>query len=171
MRHSWAALLALLLLGCGSDRKAEQRLAALEEENAKLKKSVDDLAARSNGPATSSTWTEAPPAPAPAKTEAAPATRPPDWSLESVASRVTESNPSWSMYSWTLRIRNGSDQPLTFDAKVIFRDQEGLTADSADAPGLTVAPRSVQEFSGEKQIDAAVASSIVKTTADVKPRS
>lgn len=112
------------------------------------------------------------PAPTPTYSEAGStrASDPPEnpCRVLSVSSLVTETNSSWSRYSWKLTLSNTSNKPVECDAEVHFKDAGGYIIATDSEHNLNVKGFSQAEFSGFDLIRTPGDKQVVTTTATVK---
>jgi hypothetical protein len=91
-----------------------------------------------------------------------------DWEITSVASRLGESNRSWTRFAWKLSIANRSPSPQRFEAEIEFRDSDGFPVDTDRAFDLVVSAGAEETFTGEKLVDASQVSRVNRTVAKVR---
>jgi outer membrane murein-binding lipoprotein Lpp len=113
-----AAALILLNVGCANEQRIadlERRVKATEDEQAQLKKSLNQVATDSLSLFNSVKTTA---------TIASP--QGPEFEIVSIYAKPGETNSSWTRYGWKLTLRNKSTIPLVIDAEVDFVDAEGF---------------------------------------------
>ncbi len=93
-----------------------------------------------------------------------------DWSIVSIASRVTETNDVWWKYSWKLTLRNDANQPHLFAGMIKFLDGDGFIIESDYARDMVVRPGEEGVFTGFALIKTQVAGRVARTTAEIAMR-
>jgi len=93
-----------------------------------------------------------------------------DFEIVSVNMKVTESNDVWWKFAWRLTIKNKSESPQIFDAKIEFQDKEGFIITDHDGHNLLVPPNSQETFTGYELINARVAGNVAIVNAKVRKR-
>lgn len=83
--------------------------------------------------------------------------------IVSIDTRVTESNSSWSRYSWRLVLKNLDSRPHLFNAKIEFQDSQGFIIDDHDQYNLAVPALAEETFTGYELVGADVRDSVART--------
>lgn len=182
-----AAAIAVLLSSCGTPPAAPDsaELDALrikaagaestERENATLRRKIVDLETqlRSCGqtPATEQFSPVSPPTPAPASV--APRPQAPTVILPVVVkaeAKATETNQSWTRFSWNVTVQNPSDAPMSVYVGVEFLDSGGFVVEDNNLNPAMLGPGESVTVRGYELITAAVAPSVASVRGTVKRR-
>jgi hypothetical protein len=93
-----------------------------------------------------------------------------DFEIVSVNMKVTESNDVWWKFAWRLTLKNKSESPQIFDARIEFQDKEGFIIADHDGRNLLVPRNSEETFTGYELINARVAGNVAMVNAKVRKR-
>jgi hypothetical protein len=88
--------------------------------------------------------------------------------IESIDSRVTESNASWQKHAWILVIRNEGSESYTANATIEWMDADGFVIDDDSEYGLTIGPGESKTFRGYDLISVPEASKVTNVSAKIQ---
>jgi non-canonical (house-cleaning) NTP pyrophosphatase len=86
-----------------------------------------------------------------------------------VEARVTESNATWSRFSWKATVENTGSVAASVSVTIEFQDSDGFPLDDSSPERVTVAPGSEKTMTGFELIRADVAPRVAKVAGKVGP--
>lgn len=88
-----------------------------------------------------------------------------------VQAKITESNSTWSRFSWRVTLKNSGAAPKTVLALVEFQDKDGFPVERSSQQRSTIQPGSEEVLTGYELIPANVAGSVAKIVGTIgEPR-
>lgn len=91
-----------------------------------------------------------------------------DIEIVNVETKVTESNSTWSKYSWLLTLKNNTSKDKSINVELRWLDADGFVLETTDAYGLVVKANSEEKFSDYNLINASLVQDIESIEAVVK---
>lgn len=72
--------------------------------------------------------------------------------VESIDSRITETNDVWARYAWKLAVSNSGDNTISFGVHIEWQDADGFVIDDDNESGLAVQAHGTETFTGYELI-------------------